>query len=300
MADSTDAGASAHVGALQGALRETLERSLADRLAGRPGAEQNIANAFWGDHAPPRDLGEALTWLGPTCTNIAVRLFERIRAVDPTLALWRQIRYLRNGWYGGSAGFKVVYEDPAAMSAHLDARFTAEGGGRIARDTFLGGIEHQLTSARAVAAGNLRSLLGPDGLPDADTWREVDGPRKEALHFCLGKHEPRPTELDDIHIDWSSPVIGIDTTTRRCRYSLLFSVTHWAQAKLGWGSPVFAFDRIDARISRMAARDGAPSGWAPFVTRWRAAEWGLVMRGKSGAEEALQWLRECDGLANTS
>lgn len=301
MPDSTDRGAGAHLEAMDGALRETLERSLADRLAGQRGAEENLANAFWGDHAPPRDLGEALTFFGPTCVNTAVRIFERIQVLDPTLGLWRQVRYLRNGWYGGSAGFKVVYADPAAMGAVLDGLFDGRvdsgGGRRVARDTFFAGLEHQLSSPPRMVARQLGSLRLPTDLPDADTWREVAHVQKEALHFCLGKHDPRPTALDDIHIDWSSPVIGVDTATRRCRYHPVVSVTHWAQAMFGLGKPVFPFERIDAQLTRVAAQGAAPAGWEAFVTRWRAAEWGLVLRGRAGAEEALPWLRECEGLA---
>ena len=130
--------------------------------------------------------------------------------------------------------------------------------------------------------------------PDADD-RRIDlrqRRQQQAAHTCRAAVEPRMPAVPVLDRDGKRiDTRGVEPKIR---------VTHWAQAKLGWGSPVFAFDRIDARISRMAARDGAPSGWAPFVTRWRAAEWGLVMRGKSGAEEALQWLRECDGLANTS
>lgn len=286
-------GAGPYVGLLEEALRETLERSLADRLAERPGAELNLDNAFWGA-PPPRDLGEALTRLGPTCVNIAVRLFERLRDIDPALELWAEIRYLRNVWCGGSAGFKVVYAEPERMRARLDARFDGASGRRLARDTIVGGLEHQRGEMLDVLRDHLPLVLQGGEPPHADSWREVHRPGEEAIHLCVGKLEPRPTELDDIHLDWKSPVVGVNPSTRRCRYGLFISATHWVQARFGIGKPVFPFHEIDGSIAALSARGASPAGWEAFAARWRAARWALAMRGRAGAEEAMAWLGERD------
>ncbi|AUX45988.1 hypothetical protein SOCE26_074910 [Sorangium cellulosum] len=298
MTGSLDAGAGPCVAGLEAPLREALERSLADRLAGRPGAELNLDNAFWGAPAP-RDLGEALTRLGPTGVNVVVRVFERIRDIDPALGLWGQIRYLRNVWHGGSAGFKVVYAEPAAMRERLDGHLSGPDGRRLVRDTVLGAIEHQ----RGTLLRSLRSHMAPilrGGEPrDADTWREVHRTDQEAVHLCVGKHEPRPPELDDIHLDWRSPVVGVNEATLRCRYGLVVSLVHWAQARFGLGKPAFPFQDIDERIAARAARSPAgraPAEWEAFAARWRDARWRLATRGSEGAEEALRWLRECEAL----
>lgn len=299
MAGSPDAGAGPHLDGLEGTLREALERSLADRLSGQAGAELNLDNAFWGAPAP-RDLGEALTRLGPTCVNVVVRIFERLRDIDPALGLCRQIRYLRNVWYGGSAGFKVVYAEPAAMRERLDAQLAGAGGRRMARDTILGGIEHQRGAMFGALPGSMALLLRGGEPLDADTWREVHRPGHEAVHVCVGKREPRLAELDDIHLDWKSPVVGVNEASRRCRYGLLISVVHWTQARFGLGKPVFPLQSIDEKVdalSALPARHDAPAGSGAFVARWRDARWTLAMRGSDGAEEALRWLRECDELA---
>src|SRR5688572_12284363 len=105
---------------LDSALRETLERSFQARAAGDPGASWilddgkrlgpheeaslNLANGFWG--RSPASAWEAAQNAGPEWVSMLVRLFERMRSIDPTLALWKQIKYVRNGWWGGSAGFK--------------------------------------------------------------------------------------------------------------------------------------------------------------------------------------------------
>ncbi|WP_437275876.1 hypothetical protein WME90_32125 [Sorangium sp. So ce375] len=296
MTGSLDAGAGPHVAGLAGPLREALERSLADRLARCPGAELNLDNAFWG--APePRDLGDALTRLGPTCLNVVVRIFERVRDIDPTLGLWTQIRYLRNVWCGGSAGFKVVYVEPAAMRERLDRRFAGAGGRRVARDTILGGLEHQRGALFGSLAASMGALLRGGEPRDADSWREVHKPDEEAVHLCVGKHEPRPPELDDIHLDWRSPVVGVDEETRRCRYGVFIGAVHWVQARFGLGKPVFPFQSVDDRVAALAGRPEVPARWAEFAARWRDARWPLAMRGGAGAEEARTWLRECDELA---
>ncbi|WP_437980774.1 hypothetical protein [Sorangium sp. So ce117] len=295
MTGSLDAGAGPHLDGLAGPLREALERSLADRLARCPGAELNLDNAFWG--APePRDLGEALTRFGPTCVNVVVRIFERIRGIDPTLGLWTQIRYLRNVWCGGSAGFKVVYVEPAAMRERLDRHFAGAGGRRVARDTILGGIEHQRGALLGSLPASMAELFRGGEPLDADSWREVHRPDQEAVHLCVGKHEPRPPELDDIHLDWRSPVVGVDEERRRCRYGLLIGVVHWVQARFGVGKPVFPFQSIDDRVAALAGRREAPARWAEFAARWRDARWPLALRGGAGAEEAQAWLRACDEL----
>src|SRR5690242_5067482 len=90
-------------------IRALVERSFADRALGCPEAELNLANAWWSPGAPSA-AWEALARVGLTGANVIVRIYERVAAVDPTLELWRAIRYIRNVWWGGSAGFKVVWE----------------------------------------------------------------------------------------------------------------------------------------------------------------------------------------------
>ena len=97
---------------LDPSLRETLERSFEARVARERGgawiledgarlppedeAALNLANGFWG--GSPASVWEALRNAGAEWVSLLVRVHERVRAIDPTLGLWRQIRYVRNGW----------------------------------------------------------------------------------------------------------------------------------------------------------------------------------------------------------
>lgn len=267
---------------LPGALRETLERSFADRLAGAPDASHNVDNA-WYSGGDPRTVGEAVIAVGPQGINILARIHERMMKIDPSGGLFGEIRYLRNLWWGGSAGFKVVYRDPESLRARLQGLFP-----RVAGDLLLGALEHQGRSAlRALLRTPPWRLGSPrESPPDCDTFREIGNLGEESLHFCIGKRAPRPPAFDDIHLDWHSPVRGVDPLTRRCVYALGAGVTHWLQAMRGVGAPLFPFDALEAEIAR-GSRLGRPAGDVPALARHREEQWALATQGEAGHQVAL-------------
>ncbi|MDC3962760.1 hypothetical protein [Polyangium jinanense] len=283
-------------------LRETIVRSFVDRLAGAAGAQDNLMFGF--RDPAPKTAWDALDRLGPMAVNMLVRLFHRIEGIDRTLGTWREIQWIRNQWWGGSAGFKVVYRNPAAMRRRLDDLLMGERGKRVARDAYVGGLEHQLRPAIKLLPRAL--FMGPRAeLPDADTWREVDVPLQEGTHFCVGKSEQperRHPSLDDIHLDWSSPVERIDERTGRCDYLEPWegSVMHWLEAKLGRGAPVFTFEVAREVIARGNELSRASSA-AAEVARFRAIaasflrdEMALAVRGRVGYEASKARLDEIE------
>jgi hypothetical protein len=302
-------------------FRETVKRSFVDRMCAVPGTSLNLDNAFWGD--PQQTTAwDALQRFGPQDVNLLVRLYRRIEAIDPTMKLWRQLKYIRNEWSGGSAGVTVVYHKPSAMRACLDGLFSATVTPSVARDRFFYALEHQRPSSVDLA---LEALDDNAELPDCDTWREVDKPRQEACHFCVGKSdlrghmvtpeirrdeffeadlvEPRHAASDSIHIDWFSPVDGVDPTARKCNYLDVLdgSGRHWMQATMGFNTPTFHFNRIRDKIAALlapavAARFGGRI--ESFVTRWEGAKWKLAVRGKAGDNDALAYSAELDSITS--
>jgi hypothetical protein len=304
----------AHAEALEGSvyaelpepLRDTIVRSFADRVAGAAGAHDNLMFGF--RDPSPRSAREALDNLGPMAVNLLVRLYRRIEGIDPTIEAWRHIKWIRNQWWGGSAGIKVVYWDPAAMRRRLDELFAGTGGNRVARDKYIGTLDHQLSPAYALLP---RMLLNPRvEAPDADTWREVDEPKKESVHFCVGKGDlpgferpERHFSLDDIHIDWFSPVEGIDPETSRCNYLEAWegSVVHWFQAHFGYDAPVFTFQRVEEALEKCSAlaagADRAVEArLRDFASRWEDEKRALAVRGKEGYEASVLRLGEIELL----
>jgi hypothetical protein len=287
---------------LPGDLIETLSRSFADRLAGLPLATTNLMFAFRGGEPPPSTLWEALSNLGPTAVNLLVRLFDRMAGVDPSLGVWRQIKYLRNQWWGGTGGVKVVYDDPPAMRACLDGLLHASERPRVARDKLIGAVEHQATAAaRLLPRAILRVWSTDQTPPDCDTWREVDRLGQEALHFCVDRSDlkaagtERTASHDDIHLDWKSPVDGVRSGLNQCTYDLLTSLVHWRQATRGRGAPRFNFDAVARGIDALRARGGTASAKAALAdleARWHAVAWSLAVRGKVGHDEASAYADE--------
>ncbi|MDI1451560.1 hypothetical protein [Polyangium sp. 6x1] len=288
-------------------LRETIVRSFVDRQAGAPGAEDNLMFGF--RDPAPKTAWDALDHLGPMAVNLLVRLFHRIEGIDRTLATWRTIQWIRNQWWGGSAGIKVVYRDPAAMRRRLDELFLGEHGKRVARDAYMGGLEHQLRPAMKLLPRALFRDARAE-LPDADTWREVDVPLQEATHFCVDKSdvrgfersEGRHPQLDDIHLDWTSPVERIDERTGRCDYLEPWegSVMHWVEAKLGHGAPVFTFERAREAIGRgkelfrLSPGSAEAACFQEIAARWARDEMALAVRGRVGYEASKARLDEIE------
>lgn len=320
-------------------LRETLIRSFQAKCDGAPGqawtlpngdrlapeheTHWNLANAWWGG-ANPKDIWSTLDACGPQWINLLVCIYERIHRIDPSLGLWRQIKYIRNGWWGGSAGFKVVYENPARMREYLSGLLHNTNGPRIARDTYWGGLEHQLEPALKNGLEGAWETVKGHGrtprLPDCDTFREVDRPGEEGLHFCVGKHDLRGTpeavgphtealggrhlDLDDIHLDWSSPVEGIDGD--HCDYNNVFSTAmHWMQAKLGLGKPIFCFEDISALIGEgeryMRSYSYAlelTDNLLQFKQMWQIRAMDLAAQGKIGRAYAIPLHRRAEELVS--
>lgn len=296
-------------------LRETIVRSFVDRVAGVAGAQDNLMFGF--RDPPPKTPWEALDNLGLMAVNLLVQLYERIDGIDATGQTWKQIRWIRNQWWGGSAGIKVAYWNPAEMRFILDGLLAGRHGNRVARDTFLGALDHQSKPAHML----LHHLLDPWAEPpDADTWREVDRPMQVAVHFCVGKsdlHGPetiadRPVPLDDIHLDWSSPVEKIDLETGRCNYLEPWegSLEHWYQAHYGHEAPVFTFERLEKDVVKArdvlngANRAADLARFEHFAKEWDRAKHKLAVRGKAGYDasrthhEKFQRLVESTGLSS--
>jgi len=289
-------------------LRRTLKRSFVDRMRRVPGAERNLDVAWYAAGNDPRTTWEALECVGPLGVNLFVRVYERIRDIDRAGRLWRHVRYICNHWFGGSGGFKVAWEDPDAAREYLDALLSGDRGRRVARDLLLGAIEHQLdgTALQVIRRHRIMpwDLLSVRPPPDCDTWREVHRLKEEALHFCIGKHPSRPIQLDDIHIDWSSPVRGIDPATSRCAYDLGYTgVTHWLQAMRGLNKPVDPFGEMERLVesgnglAQRLADHPVMNEWEVHVQRWREIRWLLAVQGKQGYDESLRWCHEARELS---
>jgi hypothetical protein len=288
---------------------ETLSRSFVDRLAGVPLAQSNLMFGFLADERPPPTLWHALSNLGPQAVNFLVRLFDRMKAVDPTLETWRQIKYVRNQWWGGSAGMKVVYREPEVMRACLDALLEPSERPTVARDRLIGAIEHQSAPSALLAAKGLLGYWDVDQEPpDCNTWREVAELGKEALHFCIGKGDstsggPHLLPLDDIHIDWTSPACGIRSGQNQCTYDLAVAGLHWVQAMTGVGAPRFSFDFVRATVALLRQRlreRTVNASWRfdldDLEKRWHADEWAFALRGKAGHDDAGKYADEVHEL----
>lgn len=300
--------------ALPAPLRETIVRSFEARIAGEAGAQDNLMFGF--RDPPPKTPWEALDNLGPMAVNLLMQLYDRIRGIDETGETWKQIRWIRNQWWGGSAGIKVAYWNPAEMRFHLDGLLSGRVGNRVARDKFVGALDHQSKPAHHL----LHHLLDPWAEPpDADTWREIDHPMQVAVHFCVGKSDlqgpetlaDRAVSLDDIHLDWSSPVEGIEPDTGRCNYLEPWegSLEHWYQAHYAHKAPIFTFERIEKEVAKArelllgANRAADLARLSNFATEWDRVKYALAVRGKPGYDdslvhyEKLQRLLETTGLA---
>ncbi|MBK9264596.1 MAG: hypothetical protein IPM54_33020 [Polyangiaceae bacterium] len=277
-------------------LRETIIRSFLDRVSGTPGAQDNLMFGF--RDPAPKTPWEALDNLGLMAVNLLVQLYDRIDGIDETGETWKQIRWIRNQWWGGSAGIKVAYWNPAAMRFRLDGLSSGRHGNRVARDTYIGALDHQMKPAHLLLHGMLDPRAEP---PDADTWREVDMPMKVAVHFCVGKgdlrgpEDDRPVKLDDIHLDWSSPVGNMDPDTGYCNYLEPWqgALEHWYQAHYGHDAPVFTFDCIEKDIAHgrevfsRQREEAELTRLREFATQWSRIKHSLAVRGKSGYDESL-------------
>jgi hypothetical protein len=294
-------------GELPKPLQETIIRSFADRIAGEPGAHANLMFGFR-DPAPEIPW-DALDNLGLMAVNLLVQLYERIQGIDETGETWKQIRWIRNQWWGGSAGIKVAYWKPEEMRFRLDGLLSGRHGNRVARDKYIGAIDHQLNPG----VGHLPAAMIPGAEPpDADTWREVDRPMKVAVHFCVGKTDlkgpeslaDRPVELDDIHLDWSSPVEGIEPDTGRCNYLEPWegALEHWYQAHHGHEAPIFTFDVIEKEVAKtrellqIANRAADLMRLSNFMYQWDRVKHGLAVRGKAGYDESLGYYEKLQRL----
>ena len=285
---------------LHAELLDTLARSFVDRLAGLPLSGENLMYGFRRDEPPPPNLGVALMNLGPSAVNFLVRMFDRMRTIDGTFALWRQVKYIRNQWWGGSGGMKVIYYAPAAMRSLLDGLLKPSARPTVARDAYLGSLEHQSSASWKLAPKGVWKLNDADQEPpDCNTWREVDTLGSEAMHFCVDKGdlkgEERTLSHDDIHIDWVSPVDGIRKDKNQCTYALDTGATHWAQAMVGHNMPVFNFDVIQNGIENWRAqilRSTRAADFRDFVKRWQDVCWKLVVQGRAGHEKAQSYRDE--------
>ena len=279
-------------------LRETLVRSFVDRVAGEAGAHENLMFGF--RDPAPKTPWEALDHLGLMAVNLLLQLYDRIQGIDATGETWKQIRWIRNQWWGGSAGIKVAYWNPAEMRFRLDGLLSGRHGNRVARDKYIGALDHQSKPAYMLILGAINPHAEP---PDADTWREIDRPMHVAVHFCVGKSDlhghdaltDRPIPLDDIHLDWSSPVEGIEPDTGRCNYLEPWegSLEHWYQAHYAHEAPVFTFERIEKDVVKareLLSGANRPADLArieQLVQEWDKVKHRLAMRGKAGYDESL-------------
>jgi hypothetical protein len=285
-------------------LHDTLVRSFVDRISGEPGAQVNLMFGF--RDPTPKTPWEALDNLGLMAVNLLVQLYDRIDGIDDTGNVWKQIRWIRNQWWGGSAGIKVAYWNPAEMRFRLDGLLSGLHGNRVARDKYIGALDHQLKPAYMLLARAIDPFAEP---PDADTWREVDQPMHIAVHFCVGKSDLRGPEtiterhiaLDDIHLDWSSPVEQIEPDTGRCNYLEPWNgaLEHWYQAHYAHEAPIFTFERIEKDITKMRETCSGSTDRAQldaFVNEWDSAKHALAVRGKPGYDESLVYYEKLQHL----
>lgn len=247
----------------------------------------------------PKTPWESLDNVGLMAVNLLVQLYDRINGIDETGETWKQIRWIRNQWWGGSAGIKVAYWNPAEMRFRLDGLLSGRHGNRVARDKYIGTLDHQLKPAYVLLPGAIIPHAEP---PDADTWREVDQPMHVAVHFCVGKSDlrgpetitDRPVALDDIHLDWSSPVEAIEPHTGRCNYLEPWegSLEHWYQAHYAHEAPIFTFAVIEKDIAKTrellnaSNRQGDLERLDAFATEWDGVKHALAIRGKPGYDES--------------
>jgi hypothetical protein len=204
---------------------------------------------------------------------------------------------VRNGWWGGSGGFKVVYFDPGAMRRQLDELVENRAGNKVCRDQLVGSLEHQLgSSMRGMARALVGQRAGAHEGRDADTWREVDRPGAEGLHFCVSREDmkapgpggpSRHVRLDDIHLDWRSPVKGINREGM-CEYTGVISgLRHWAQARFQTERPLFVFHDTDRCIQDLFTATGPlPPGLAAerdtLREEWESHRLSLAVQGTPG------------------
>lgn len=213
----------------------------------------------WRGNRPDAELSlhDALDNVGTALMNILVRLFERMRAIDPSFGLWRQIKFLRNGWLGGSAGFKVVYFDPDSVRSALDSLLTNTAGHKVARDKLIGSLDHQYDpSEETLPRAELNELLedGDDEPPpDVDTWREVDQPKEESVHFCVDKQDLR-------------------ASLRTSSYSSKDAIRHESS------------DDIHRELMKEDATWN--TDFDALDKEWPEKKWGLALEGKPGWEKA--------------
>jgi hypothetical protein len=257
----------------------------------------------------PKTPWEALDNLGLMAVNLLVQLYDRIKGIDEQGETWKQIRWIRNQWWGGSAGIKVAYWNPAEMRFRLDGLLSGRHGNRVARDKYIGALDHQLKPAYMLLPRAMDPRAEP---PDADTWREVDRPMKVGAHFCVGKsdlHGPetiadRHVALDDIHLDWSSPVEGIEPDTGRCNYLEPWegALEHWYQAHYAHKAPVFTFECIEKDVAKTretlngSNRTAELAQFDEFVKEWDGVKLALAIRGKSGYDESLMFYERIQRL----
>jgi hypothetical protein len=186
------------------------------------------------------------------------------------------------------------------MRFRLDGLLSGRHGNRVARDKYVGTLDHQLKPAYMLLPRAIDPRAEP---PDADTWREVDLPMRVSVHFCVGKSDLRGPEtiadrhvaLDDIHLDWSSPVEGIEPDTGRCNYLEPWegALEHWYQAHYAHEAPVFTFDSIKKDVTKTrdtlsgSKRTADLARLDEFVTKWDKVKHTLAVRGKAGYDESV-------------
>lgn len=259
-------------------LRRTIAKSFRQRIAGAADCSKALDNAFWG--GSPTTPWEALDHIGDTELNVLCVVFERLMAKVP--ALWSHVKCIENLWYGGSCGFRCVYDDRRATEALLATSKTA------ARDRPHGAAEHQDPSR-----GFLRRIFTD---ADCHCWRELGCTGTEGFHVCIATSDHR---FDNIHFDWMDPADG-ETDDGFCTYDASVSIPHWLQAMAGVAVPLSPFRDLDARRNRVAALRSraasamnAPPDVAPLLDRaqqtlgviepqWMADRRGLAVTGLVG------------------
>ena len=293
----------------------TLQRSYDDRVAQVPGSEParvnvpkratatvcgteytaehvggNIDNAFW--TGPVASFVDAVDKIHISDLNMTVIIYERTVAIstatDPSTPnrLWESIHWIRNFWIGSSAGFKCRYVDRKSQVSLYNSL------ARACLDIGTSSCDH----------------------PGCDTWRELPvGGDDKALHFLIGNNattvlgEHDTERLDEIHLDWTSPVTsggGQTCSTLRIHpSSWLTPVKHVAQSIVGFGSPTSPFVFEDLAIDA-EARDNrlhrlSPAERARLVelrTTWATNGRLWACQGQAGWNAATPHLQEVEAL----
>lgn len=267
-----------HVSGAQPLVMLVPKRSK-DTVCGHTHAQEhiggNLDNIWYRKGPVPKLFSDALDRLHPVDLNIIMMIYNRLVAIDRRL--WEGILWIRNLWMGGSAGFMCRYVDRAAQRRLYNQLW-------ICQDMGSGSCDH----------------------PGCDCWREipVGGDNTIALHLLIGNTTldvTEPERLDQIHLDWKSPVVGARNNI--CELGVIESTVHVAQAIFGLGIPEspFTFEEKANEVEKLDREQNVLSSAEKSIVINLRDEWNRNFRawsinGMTGWDQALPVFRKISEL----